>query len=89
LVACSSKRLSILMMTSGSGICIAQLKTVLFESVLMLIIWLDMYGFLRFCFDARYLCNYTCSEPCNQISRDIKDFPNANGISNIKFLQSM
>ena len=77
------------MMTSGSGICIAQLKTVLFESVIMLIIWLDMYGFVRLCFDARYLCNCTCSEPCNQIRRDIKDFPNENGICNIKLLQSM
>jgi hypothetical protein len=32
-----------LMMTSGSGICLSQLETVLFESVLKLVIWLDLY----------------------------------------------
>lgn len=63
------------MMTSGDGTC---LKTVLFESVLMLVIWFDVNGFVRMCFEARYLCSCSCSEPCKQINKVKKGYPNEN-----------
>lgn len=36
------------MTTSGRGACLAQHETLLFESVLKLIIWLDVYCFVKF-----------------------------------------
>lgn len=61
------------MMTSGSGMCLAQIKTVLFESVLTLVIWLDVYDLVK------YLCSCTFSEPCNQISMEKNVFSNDTG----------